>query len=775
MSSRRSSWLGAMVLLAGLPWGCGDDTQSVAANMALLPVADQSVVVGAELQVQLTVTNSAGIAPEFRASSPTLPDFNSRTSRPTFLPFGAGGIMRWTPLVTDVGQHTIEVEAFTTAGVAWSAFNVTVQPGQAAPVFRQPLGSGTTLDLAGSNCVTVDVLVEDFDTPMVRISLEPPVEENYVFTADGPLAGTFEFCPSQQQIEKSELYTVNFAAEDEDGHITRKKYTVVLRRSVGENCGGQAPTISHVAPRDQSTRGQITFTAEIADDQGLGGQPKLYYSLDTQSWARGIDVSQFTAHNMVRVDGGPQSGTYQASLPSPVADAEPGQTGSLFYFIEATDDDDAMGNCDHRVAFPEDEVLTVEVVAPERGLGLGVCGACQTDADCQSGLCVQVGGTNHCVQGCASAVPEACGSLTEAGCCEGNILRYCDGGRVSQLNCAERPACGWNPRRATYYCQTNGSADPSGAVPIQCPFADCPTGTTCADGAATTVDGTQAFVCVPDAGRCEVPDDPDPEVDPGGVPACVDDIFEDNDTQAADLIEFGPGDYTNLRLCGDGTRADSDYYPITVERSTQLSVALFFTHDDGDIDMSLKGEDGSTLASGVTITDDEEITRCMAEGLYYINVWSINGRINASYDMSIDLGTCCLDDPRETPGDDRVDDATPVDGGVELRDGQICEMDEDWFSLALGAGDALSVFLKFDHDGPQDDLDLYLYDADLQIVGEGASLTSHENLAFTAETAGVYTLRVLGHMGAANDYQIRFDVTRAGGDSPDVPDVPDSP
>ena len=95
--------------------------------------------------------------------------------------------------------------------------------------------------------------------------------------------------------------------------------------------------------------------------------------------------------------------------------------------------------------------------------------------------------------------------------------------------------------------------------------------------------------------------------------------------------------------------------------------------------------------------------------------------------------------------------------------------------MALGAGDALSVFLKFDHDTPQDDLDLYLYDADLQIVGEGASLTSHENLAFTAETAGSYTLRVLGHMGAANDYQIRFDVTRAGADSPDVPDVPNSP
>jgi len=290
-----------------------------------------------------------------------------------------------------------------------------------------------------------------------------------------------------------------------------------------------------------------------------------------------------------------------------------------------------------------------------------------------------------------------------------------------------------------------------------------------------TIDGTQAFVCIPDAGVCEAPAMPDPGTVPGDLPVCVDDIFEDNDSRTADLIEMRAGDYANLRLCGDGMVADNDYYPVTVARATELSVSLGFAHAEGDIDLSLVDEAGTSLASSVSITDDEEFSRCLAEGLYYVNVWSIDPRINASYDLSITTGECCLDDARETPGDDLVEMATPVQAGTELRDGQICEMDSDWFSVQLLAGDALSVFLKFDHETPEDDLDMYLYDANLEVVAQGDSVTSHETLDFVAPAEGAYPLRVLGHMGAHNDYQIRVDITQAPPDANGAPEGPPGP
>ena len=49
------------------------------------------------------------------------------------------------------------------------------------PVFREPLGSGTTLDLSQSNCIELDILVEDPDSPNVDISLEEPLEDGYEF------------------------------------------------------------------------------------------------------------------------------------------------------------------------------------------------------------------------------------------------------------------------------------------------------------------------------------------------------------------------------------------------------------------------------------------------------------------------------------------------------------------------------------------------------------------------------------------------------------------
>jgi len=84
----------------------------------------------------------------------------------------------------------------------------------------------------------------------------------------------------------------------------------------------------------------------------------------------------------------------------------------------------------------------------------GVCGTCPNATSCVAGKCQ--GG--------------ACGSLSQAGCCDGQQLYWCDANVIQGLDCTASPSCGWSPDNSWYDCGTDGSADPSGSDPITCPF-----------------------------------------------------------------------------------------------------------------------------------------------------------------------------------------------------------------------------------------------------------------------------------------------------------------
>ena len=156
-------------------------------------------------------------------------------------------------------------------------------------------------------------------------------------------------------------------------------------------------------------------------------------------------------------------------------------------------------------------------------------------------------------------------------------------------------------------------------------------------------------------------------------------------------------------------------------------------------------------------TDNETVSYCLTEGVYYVIVWSVDGNINNAYDMTITLGECCLDDPRERPGDDARAEATRANAGDEFEDGQICTDDVDWFVIDLAQGDALTVSVLFDHDRPEDDLDIFLEDPMELTVASGVSFNSDEEITYTAVETGPHYLRVLGLWGRRR-YHIGFDV-----------------
>jgi len=82
---------------------------------------------------------------------------------------------------------------------------------------------------------------------------------------------------------------------------------------------------------------------------------------------------------------------------------------------------------------------------------------------------------SHVAEG-AIPLPEAgsggCGSTTAVGCCQGNVVDYCDSGQLKHIDCKNNPNCGWNAGKKKYTCGTGGGSDPGGTYPKSCSGSD---------------------------------------------------------------------------------------------------------------------------------------------------------------------------------------------------------------------------------------------------------------------------------------------------------------
>jgi agmatine deiminase len=67
---------------------------------------------------------------------------------------------------------------------------------------------------------------------------------------------------------------------------------------------------------------------------------------------------------------------------------------------------------------------------------------------------------------------DPCGGVTYEGCCDGEVLYYCENNQLVTIDCTQGPSCGWQPSGPYYDCGTDGSADPSGQFPKACVWGD---------------------------------------------------------------------------------------------------------------------------------------------------------------------------------------------------------------------------------------------------------------------------------------------------------------
>lgn len=116
-----------------------------------------------------------------------------------------------------------------------------------------------------------------------------------------------------------------------------------------------------------------------------------------------------------------------------------------------------------------------------------------------------------------SCTPLDCGEVKAQGCCDDQVLKYCDNGKLRMNDCATNMQCGWEQYANIYSCGTLGGSDPAGTHQKNCDVitdsgvkdaskhdARVGDGTMGSDG-TTTSDGGGDTGCghIPNIGCCE--------------------------------------------------------------------------------------------------------------------------------------------------------------------------------------------------------------------------------------------------------------------------------
>lgn len=389
----------------------------------LAGLTDQKAQVGTELKVDLNGTDPDGDQLSYKFKAADLDEIADH-AQITVSPSGSG-VFRWTPLANDVGEHAFDFTVSDGDNSTTVTINIDVKSaiGSAtAPVFRQPLGTGTTIDLTKKKCVDLDIVVEDQDTAEVTLAMEEPKIEGATLDQQDGTTAKFSWCPTREQ-EAEQRYTVVISADDGENPKTLKNYLIVLRGGSGSTCPGGAPVISHT-PQNESTIVNLTVDATVTDDKGLKETPLFYYSLTNPGATPNLGPGGMTQLSTIKITGTATNGSYAADVPNPVASLPAGTVKTIWYVFVADDDDDQTGNCDHSTQSP---VYSMTVTSTGSA-NLGICAVCTTDAQCGTGdLCTYVGsmGASYCLQACGSGCP------TNYACSAGEVYSV-DGAQARQ-------------------------------------------------------------------------------------------------------------------------------------------------------------------------------------------------------------------------------------------------------------------------------------------------------------------------------------------------------
>ncbi len=242
------------------------------------------------------------------------------------------------------------------------------------------------------------------------------------------------------------------------------------------------------------------------------------------------------------------------------------------------------------------------------------------------------------------------------------------------------------------------------------------------------------------------------------------DQFENNDS-AGEAAELTAGSYDDLFLCSGTPVNDDDYYSVYVPAGATLTADVFFSHDDGNIDLEIEGN-GTTEISD-SQTDDEQAVLTNASSVgesFTVKVHGV-GSFQTDYTMDLALsfaGACSEDNfaPNE-----QGSPATISEGAYDLT---LCEDTEDWFEFTLADGEQATINMELRH--RLGDIDMALYDSDGNELETSETTDNLETIEYTNSSgaSATYELAVFPKDGVflRNSYDLWLEL---GSNSPSAP------
>jgi hypothetical protein len=362
-----ATWRLAVILGGLLLPACGPSSGAI-----LQPVDARTAVVGVELDLTLQVLGARDATFGYLSD---LGDLATRPLKPTLDVFDGGqAVFRWTPIASDVGDHTLRFTAAAGGTVSAIDVPVTVVAGADPLRFIEPAGDGTTLDLAAHACADVALLVDDPSATDVTLAQGDAWSDGGQLMADGPLSGKLHFCPTAAQAQAGTIFPFSFVATDASGARVEKRYTVVLGAlqtpppppppPTPPVCDTTTPSITHKPHPNYTGTGNLHLYATVADPNGVAGAT-AYWSTDPPLDPANPDFTQMFALPMSSTGGTLAQTDFAATIDSPVAGFPSGYEVTIYYAIVATDDADQVAGCTANVGqVPASGLYSFVVKAP---------------------------------------------------------------------------------------------------------------------------------------------------------------------------------------------------------------------------------------------------------------------------------------------------------------------------------------------------------------------------------------------------------------------------
>ena len=226
-------------------------------------------------------------------------------------------------------------------------------------------------------------------------------------------------------------------------------------------------------------------------------------------------------------------------------------------------------------------------------------------------------------------------------------------------------------------------------------------------------------------------------------PGVSPDQFEPNNSfSAAAALDAGDRTYQGLTIHAP---FNDDWFKFTPTMSGELDVRITFQSALGDLDMDLYDASQNLLDSGSTSGNSEQVSYDTVAGqTYYVHVKApLGGYVQPSYNLTIDGPAPNLDalepnDSSATARDLGTGDQTHEDLSIHAAN------NDDWYKWTVTGGGTVTVGATFLH--AQGNLDLEVYDADLNLLQASASTDNDESVATDLAAGQSIYVRGLGPM-----------------------------